>query len=211
MVLSSSLIDRSLTEFVDSLAARTATPGGGSMAAFLTAGGAALVSMACRFTAGEKFAAVEPAMVKAAGVLDGVRTRAIRLVDLDAASYDAVTLAFALPKSNDAERVLRSGAIQRAFKGALDVPFETMQLALAALEIAAPIAPSVNPNLKSDCGVGARCLVTALESAYLNVRINAGSIKDAEFVAERLRDSEDMRVRARELSEKIAGAMNAGI
>ncbi|HTF90430.1 MAG TPA: cyclodeaminase/cyclohydrolase family protein [Planctomycetota bacterium] len=204
---SSRLIDQSLELFAGSLAARTATPGGGSMAAFLTAAGAALVAMACRFTSGEKFAAVEAAMVRASGSLDEIRARALPMVDLDAASYDAVTSAYGLPKTTDAEKALRSDAIQRAFKGALNVPFETMRLALAALETAAPVAGLVNPNLKSDCGVGARCLATALESAFLNVRINAGSIKDADFVVERLRESEKMRVRARELSEKIAAAV----
>ena len=209
MVPSSRLIDRSLALFAEALATRTATPGGGSMAAFLTASGAALVSMACRFTSGEKFAVVEPAMVQSVVALELLRPRALELVDLDAASYDAVTAAYGLAKSNDAEKALRAAAIQLALKGALDVPFETMQIALAGLEIAAPIAASINPNLKSDCGVGARCLATALESAFLNVRINAGSIKDGEFVAERLRQCDAMRTRARELSEQIARVTEA--
>jgi formiminotetrahydrofolate cyclodeaminase len=179
------------------------------MAAFLAASGAALVSMACRFTAGAKFAAVEPAMARAAVSLDELRPRALNLVDLDAAAYDAVTAAFALPKSNESEKALRSGAIQLAMKGALEIPFETMKLALAGLEIAGPLAAALNPNLASDCGVGARCLHAALEGAFLNVRINARSIKDAEWAAERMRESESMRVRARELSDAIAGVFEA--
>ena len=179
------------------------------MAAFLAAGGAALVSMACRFTSGEKFAAVESAMVQAAAALDKLRPRALTLVDLDSAAYDAVTAAFGLAKSNEAEKAVRSAAIQRAFQGALEVPFETMQLALAGLEIAAPLAGSLNPNLKSDCGVGARCLATALESAFLNVKINAASIKDLDYVAGRLRESEVMRQSAQELSLQIAHAVEA--
>jgi formiminotetrahydrofolate cyclodeaminase len=205
--MNSRLIDRNLVEFADALGARTSTPGGGSMAAFLAASGAALVSMACRFTSGEKFATVESAAAKTATALDQLRPKAMALVDLDAASYDAVTAAFGLPKSTDAEKAQRSALVQRAFQGALNVPFETMQLALAGLELAAPIAASVNPNLRSDCAVGVRCLATALESAFLNVSVNAGSIKDAEFVAERMRESEKMLRRARELSRQIARAI----
>ncbi|HUR28062.1 MAG TPA: cyclodeaminase/cyclohydrolase family protein [Planctomycetota bacterium] len=204
-----SLIENSLVEFADALAARTATPGGGSMAAYLTATGAALVAMACRFTAGEKFAAVEASTMDAAAKLDELRPRALQLVDLDSRSYDAVTAAFALPKSDDAAKAARTAAVQGALKGALEVPFETMQLALAALELAAPVAAAVNPNLRSDCAVGARCLATALEGAFLNVRINAGSIKDAAYVAARMGESETMRVRARELSRRIAEAVEA--
>ena len=111
MVPSSRLIDRSLALFAEALATRTATPGGGSMAAFLTASGAALVSMACRFTSGEKFAVVEPAMVQSVVALELLRPRALELVDLDAASYDAVTAAYGLAKSNDAEKAPKNGAL----------------------------------------------------------------------------------------------------
>lgn len=203
------LVSRSLTDFAAALAARTATPGGGSMAAFLAASGVALVAMAARFTSGEKFASIEAPMAAAAGALDQLRPRALGLVDRDAASYDAVTAAFALPKSNDTEKTARGVAIQSAMKGALEVPFETMQLALAGLELAAPLAAQVNSNLASDCGVGARCLHTALEGAFLNVRINAGSIKDAEYTAARLRESQGMRARAQELSTQIAGTIES--
>ena len=80
MTSTSALIDRSLKEFTDALAARTATPGGGSVAAYLAASGAALVEMACRFTAGEKFAAVEASAARAAASLDELRPKALALV-----------------------------------------------------------------------------------------------------------------------------------
>ncbi len=209
MPSTSALIDRSLREFTDALAARTATPGGGSVAAYLAAAGAALIGMACRFTAGEKYAAVEASMAHAAASLDELRPRALALVDRDAASYDAVTAAFGLPKSTDAEKAARVAAIQAAMKAALEVPFETMQLALAGLEIAAALASKLNPNLASDCGVGARCLETALEGAFLNVRINARSIKDAGFAAARMQSSEAMRARAKLLADSIEAALEA--
>ena len=79
-----------------------------------------------------------------------------------------------------------------------------MQLALAGLEEAAPLAGRINPNLASDCAVGARCLRTALEGAFLNVRINARSIKDADFAAGRLREGEAMRARAEALAAQVA-------
>lgn len=207
MASTSALVNRSLAQFVDALAARTATPGGGSMAAFLAAGGAALLIMACRFTSGEKYSAVEAAMAETARRLDELRPRALALVDLDAGSYDAVSAAYSLPRSSDAEKSARAAAVQQALKGALEVPFETMQLALACLELAAPIAASLNSNLASDCGVGARCLATALESAFANVRINAASIKDEDYVRERLAKSESMRQRARELLEAVLRAV----
>lgn len=209
MTSPSTLIDRSLTEFTDALAARTATPGGGSVAAFLAASGVALVSMACRFTSGEKYSGVEAAMTDTARRLDELRPQALALVDLDAGSYDAVSAAYALPRAGDEQKSARAAAIQRALKGALEVPFHTMQLALAGLELAAPVAASLNPNLASDCGVGARCLATAVESAFANVRINAASIKDESYVRERLTASERLRARARELQQRVQDAVDS--
>ena len=169
------LVDLSLREFAARLAARTPTPGGGSMAACLAACGAALASMAFRFTSGEKFAEVEADMTRRAQALDEARSRALELVDLDAKAYDGVTAAYGLPKANEAEKTDRKAAIQAAMKHALEVPFETMQVAIGALRLAAEGAGAINKNLASDCAVGASCLAAAVEGAFLNVRINAGS------------------------------------
>lgn len=201
------LIDLSLSAFADELAARKPTPGGGSQAAYLVATGAALVSMAFRFTSGEKFAAVEAAMTARVAELDRLRPQGLALVDGDSKAYDAVTAAFALPKSTEPEKAARTAAIQAAMKGALEVPFETMRLALAGLELAAAGAGDINKNLASDCAVGASCLAAALEGAFLNVKINALSIKDAGYVAERLAACERMRARSNELAAVVQAAI----
>lgn len=203
------LIDLSLTAFAEKLAARTPTPGGGSQAAFLVASGAALVSMAFRFTSGEKFVAVETAMASRVKQLDELRPKALALVDGDSRAYDAVTAAFGLPKSNDSEKAARTAAIQSALRGALEVPFETMRLALQALELSAAGARDINKNLASDCAVGSSCLAAALEGAFLNVKINALSIKDAAYVAERLAACDRMRARAAELASTVTAAIQS--
>jgi formiminotetrahydrofolate cyclodeaminase len=195
------LKDLSLAEFAGELAARTPTPGGGSMAAYLSACGAALASMAFRFTTGEKHASVESAMLARAAELDPLRARSLELVQLDTDAYDEVTAAYALSKSNEAERAERAAQIQAALKGALEVPFETMQTALAALRIAADGAADINRNLASDCAVGVACLAQAIEGAFLNVSINAGSIKDEDYVRSRLAQCDAIRAEARELAE----------
>jgi formiminotetrahydrofolate cyclodeaminase len=193
----------SLSAFADALAARTATPGGGSLAAFMVACGAGTVSMAFRFTSGDKYAAVESAMAQRAAELDRLRARAITLVDADSASYERVTAGFALPKSTESEKAVRTATIQAALEGALEVPFETMQLAVAGLKLAAEGVAAINPNLASDCATGALALGAGLEGAWLNVRINAASIKDASYVREKLDASEALRRSASELGALV--------
>ncbi|MBL8861988.1 MAG: cyclodeaminase/cyclohydrolase family protein [Planctomycetes bacterium] len=199
MTSTPALVDLSLRDFVASLAARTPTPGGGSMAAALAAAGSALAAMACRFTSGEKFAAVEAAMARRVEALERHRARGLELVDLDARSYDAVTAAYKLPKATEAEKSARSAAIQAGMRGALEVPAETVEVALAALRLAAEALSDVNANLISDAASGAHCLHAACEAALLNVRINATSLADKAHGAERLARAEEQCAEARRL------------
>lgn len=156
------------------------------MAAFLAASGAALTAMAFRFSSGEKYAAVEAAMVARVEHLEDLRRRALELVDQDSAAYDAVTAAYKLPKTTDAEKSARAEAVQKGLRGALEVPLETMRAAREALVIAAAGAADINPNLASDCATGSWCLWSSAEAAALNVRINAGSIRDESYSRARL-------------------------
>lgn len=194
-----SLVDLTLRDFVASLSARTPTPGGGSMAAALVASGSALASMAFRFTSGDKYAGVESAMAARVEELDRLRARGLELVDLDSRSYDAVTSAYKLPKTTDAEKAARSAAIQAGLRGALEVPAETIDRALAALVIAVDGLGDANPNLLSDAASGAHCLASACEAAFLNVKINAASIADKAWGAEQLARAERQRDEARAL------------
>jgi formiminotetrahydrofolate cyclodeaminase len=169
----------------------------------LAAEGAALTAMAFRFTVGEKHAAVEADMARRAGELDRLTARALDLVDRDSRAYDAVSAAYKLPKSTDEEKSARTRAIQAALQSAVDVPYQTMQTALAALSLCAAGAPDINKNLASDCATGALCLAAALEGAWLNVKINAGSIRDAHYVAAHTDGGERMRVEARALADRV--------
>ena len=208
MPSSPALPELSLAAFADALASRTPTPGGGSLAAYMVACGAATVSMACRFSSGEKYAAIEAAMRSRAEALDRVRTRALELVQRDSEAYDRVTAAFGLPKSNEAEKAARAAAVQAAMKGALEVPFETMELALEVLRRAGEAAPAINPNLASDGGSGALAATAGLEAAWHNVSINAASIKDADYVRAKREAAEALRREAARLASDVRAAIS---
>ena len=197
------LIDLDLRNFGQRLADKTATPGGGSVAAHLAQLGAGLVAMACRFSTGPKFAGVEESMIRRAGELDRLRSEALSLVDRDSAAYDSVSAAFGLSKSTDAEKAARTAAIQAATRTALEVPLETIEVGVAILRVAAEAAPAINKNLASDCASGAWCLRSAAEAALLNVRINAGSLSDKAFASERLGRAERLTSEARGLAESV--------
>ena len=195
--------DSTLQQFEARIAERTPTPGGGSVAAHSAGLGAALCGMALRFTSGERYAAVQAAATEAADALELLRARLAPLIDADSQAYDAVSAARKLPKSTDAEQAVRAEAVQRALRGALEVPLETMGGALQALERTQPLVSRINPNLASDCASGAWCLRMALESAFLNVRINALDITDRDYVNRHLAEAEGRLARGRALCEEI--------
>ncbi len=202
------LIDLTLAQFADQTAARTPTPGGGSVAACLGALGAALGAMAARFTQGRKsFEAHEAELVQEIARLDGLRGQLQRLVDADAASYDRVTAAYALPKGTDGEKAARQGAIARALQDAMATPLGTCRLAVEALGVLDGLRAHVNRNLISDVAVGAYALGAAHRGAWINVLINLGGLKDGALRARVLAEGEELGARAHELEQRIGGSI----
>lgn len=187
------LASSSLAAFCQKLSARTSTPGGGSLAAALCAVGAGGVSMALRFTAGEQ----EIYQAGRAESLDALRDQALELVDRDAVAFARVV-----------ESASAGGgeALQEALRGALEVPFEVMETALACLRLAAAGAPAAPAELTADTLCGAHALWAGLENAYLMVRANAERIEDAAYAEDHMGSADAMRKEAARLLVEVRGA-----
>lgn len=179
------LIDLSLSGFSNETLSESPAPGGGSVAAYVGALGAALGSMVANLSAHkrgwddrwEEFSNwAEKGKI--------YHDRLLKLVDEDTAAFNAIMDAFGLPKNTDQEKKQRSAAIQAATKHAIEVPFEVMQTAFQSLEVIQAMATIGNPNSLSDAGVGALCARAAVYGAYLNVRINSGELADKIYVEE---------------------------
>jgi formiminotetrahydrofolate cyclodeaminase len=192
------LIDMKLSDFVEAVAAKTATPGGGAVAAAACSMGAALGIMVARYSNG-------PEAQKGAGELEELKAALLPLVDQDAEAFDHVSAAFGLPKASDEEKKRRKEAIQNALKEAAEVPLKVMMISVRALEALSAFASKGNKNLVSDLATGALMLETGMQGASHNVRVNAASLVD-KAAKERLQ-AEDKRLlaRAAELRQRILG------
>lgn len=169
-------------QWLDELASKASTPGGGAAAAMNAAVGAALVSMVCNLTIGKpKYAQYEESLTEALGKAEDLRQRALGLAADDAAAYDAVVGAYKLPKATDEEKQARTAAIQAALVGAADVPLRTAALAAEVIDLAASILEGSNTNVISDVAVAASSAKAALESAVVNVEINLASMADEQL------------------------------
>jgi formiminotetrahydrofolate cyclodeaminase len=181
----------SVDEFLERLASKAATPGGGSAAAVMGAMGAALVAMVCNLTIGkEKYAAVEPEMAAILGEADRLRGALTEAIAADVAVFGRVMAAYGMPRANDHDRLVRAKAVQSALKEATDVPLHCAQLCREVIELCHRAATSGNVNVISDAGVGVMAAYAAVKSAALNVFINIGALEDPDFVAARRRDIE---------------------
>ena len=102
----------------------------------------------------------------------------IRLVDEDTEAFNRIMAAFGMPKGNDEEKAQRSAAIQAATLYAAQVPLHTMKASMKVFDVCRAMVIDGNPNSVSDAGVGALAARAAVLGAGMNVKINAGSLKD---------------------------------
>lgn len=157
-----------LSDFLEKIAAKTPTPGGGSVSAAVGAMGAALGVMTARYS--------EAAEIE--GPLDDLKGEFMVLVDADAEAYGQVNSAMALPKDSDDTKRRRKEALQIALGEASEVPLKGMMLAVRGLRALSDLAPRCNKHLMSDLSASATFLESALSGCSENVRVNAVALTD---------------------------------
>jgi formiminotetrahydrofolate cyclodeaminase len=146
---------------------------------------AALVEMVCNLTIGKPaYAEHEAAMSVARDRARAIRSEAIELMGEDAAAFSAVIDAYKLPRESDLERAARGETIQHALAVAADVPRRTARAAAASVGLGESILAAANPNLITDIAAGAAAARAALDTARINIEINAASITDPTIGAE---------------------------
>jgi methenyltetrahydrofolate cyclohydrolase len=158
-----SFLDQPVRGFLDQLAARTPTPGGGGAAAVTGAMAAGLVAMAARFSATRL-----PGAGELADQADELRRRLAQLAEEDAQAYAAVLEALRLPRDASEREVQR----QQALLGAALVPLEIAGIGARVALMAARLAETGNPNLRGDAVTGAVLAAASARSAASLVDIN---------------------------------------
>ena len=191
------LLDMNLRAFADETASESPAPGGGSIAAYVGALGASLATMVANLSSHKRdWDARWEEFGEWAAKGQSYKDRLLKLVDEDTNAFNAIMDAFKLSKGSDEEKKARSQAIQAATKNAIEVPLTVMRTSLESFEVIKAMADIGNPNSASDAGVGALCVRAAVYGAYLNVQINAGSLKDKTYVEKALEEGKQMCLKA---------------
>jgi glutamate formiminotransferase len=152
-----------LPEFLDALAAPTATPGGGSASAAAAAMAAALGAMVTRLAKLDS------------GAFEEDRRFFTVAVERDAEAFQRVMAAYKRPKEE------RGPFVEEALHGAAEVPLEVLERASAMVKRLAGL--QIPAKFASDLAVAKALAAAARTGTLENVRINLDAIKDQDFRA----------------------------
>ncbi|XP_012508162.1 PREDICTED: formimidoyltransferase-cyclodeaminase isoform X2 [Propithecus coquereli] len=177
-----SLVDKSLCAFVRGVGARSAVPGGGSVAAAAAAMGAALASMVGLMTYGRRqFEHLDAAMRRLIPPFHAAAAELTALVDADAQAFASYLEAMKLPKSTPEERDRRAAALQEGLRQAVSVPLALAETVASLWPALRELALCGNLACRSDLQVAAKALETGVFGAYFNVLVNLKDITDDAF------------------------------
>ena len=206
-----SLIDGSVRDLLTAFSSSDPTPGGGSAAALASAIGAALLTMVAGLPKTRSGSDEDrQALATAIGSLTETRHQLTTAIDADAIAYDRVVAAYKLARGSDEEKSVRKTAIQRALRGAIDVPLQVMRLSARALEAAPAVAAHAHPGASSDVGVAVALLRCGLRGARLNVDINLASVHDDTYTSAVAAEVDRLTGAAATAAEAAEAALAAG-
>lgn len=196
------MLSMPVRDFIAAVAAKTPTPGGGSVAGVVGSLATALGEMALNFTRGKKKYAEHEAFHSHMAM----RLERQRVMFQDLVADDMSAYGFYQETVKQPEGPARDEAMQLAVSAAINVPREMQKLGLALLEDLKSMADKCSPMLISDLVAGAALAVAAVNLSDYNVRINAPALADKQAGQEMRMGSRADLAKARELLAEIEQA-----
>ncbi len=177
------LIELTIKGFADETSRESPAPGGGSIAAYCGVLGASLGTMVANLSAHKRgWDNRWKEFSEWAQKGQTLKDKLLFLVDEDTNAFNKIMDAIRMPKTTNTEKQLRTNAMVEATKYAIKIPFDVMKTSFETLDLLDYMANEGNPNSVSDAGVGALSVRTAVEGAFMNVKINCKDLKDEDFV-----------------------------
>ena len=190
-------------ELLDSIGAKTPTPGGGAVASITAALGAALGMMVVNYSIGRKsLAEFDDLHREALRTLQELADAALDGAGKDAEAYGRLNALWKLKEEDERRR----REFPEAVGAAIDAPRQVMGTALGVLHLLKRLCGRSNRMLASDVAVAAILAEAGLRSAAWNVRINLPLLEDRDEATRIETEMEGDLARGRRLTEEIDGA-----
>lgn len=201
------LVSLSLRQFVRSVGARTAAPGGGSVSAAVAAMGAALGAMVGQMTYGKRqFEGLDSVMRRLIPPFHQAMNELLIMVDSDSTAFNSYMTALKMPKNTTDEVKRREAAMQEGLKKAVGVPLSLAERVSLLWPCLKEMVLYGNVACKSDLQVAAKALETAVFGAYYNVTINLKDITDESFKTTTQHRASALLLEARESASAVLDA-----
>ncbi len=180
MTSSSPIAERTIGDYLSTLASPAPTPGGGSVSGLLGALAAALGQMVANVSARGNDDLVFANQVE---TLQSRRDAFVAGSEADEAAYGGYVAATSLPKATAEEKALRREALQESLHQAVLAPLAIMSNAASLLAELVPVIESGGKHILSDAEIAILMAVATVDAGMVNVRVNLPLIKDAQLVA----------------------------
>lgn len=206
------LIDLTAKGLAEETASESPAPGGGSISAYMGALGAALGTMVANLTAhkaayDDRWEEFSNAAEEGQALMDQL----LHLVDEDTAAFNRIMDVFAMPKKTEEEKAARAAAMESATLYATEVPLRTMETAFKVFPLLRKMVDEGNQSSVTDAGVGTLAARAAVRGAFLNVKINAGGLKDRAKAEELIARGAEIEKEAARLEAEILADVDSKI
>ena len=191
-------------EYLEVLASKEPTPGGGSAAAVYGAIGTALGEMVGNLTAGKKkFAIYEEEICRILARLDGARADFVRLEKADEQAFRPLSEVYRMKAETEEEKKRKDERMEECLKAAARVPMEVMERAVSVMDDIEFLALHGSRLAVSDAGVGIQGIRSALLGAVMSVYINTKMMKYREYAEKVNRQAEILIRKGTEQADRV--------
>jgi len=194
---------QTISDFLDELAAKQPTPGGGAVASITAALSAAVSQMVLNYSIGKKKLEAHRELHDGSLVkLKGIVGRALELAEEDARAYAQLNALWKLDKDDPKRKKQWAPAVHAA----IDAPRGVLDSALETLQLLTELTGTTNRMLDSDLAIAAVLAEAAARAAAWNIRINLPQVDDAEQRARFERETQAALKTARQRAEIVENA-----
>jgi glutamate formiminotransferase / formiminotetrahydrofolate cyclodeaminase len=196
--------DSGMEEYLASVAAPEAVPGGGNVAALAGALAAALGEMTASLTERKSNCREAQLTIKEARaslVLE--RKKLVELAREDAIAYQAVIDAYKLPKDTMRNAEIRRLAVEQAMRRATEIPLRTAHAALNVLQLLQALVNAGSKETRSDAATGAQLAYAAVKGSQYAILFNTAGLQDKELAESCLEECSDIVSKAQAMIQSI--------
>lgn len=170
-----------MKDFLDALASKEPTPGGGGASALVAAVSCSLCSMVANLTTGKKkYAQYQDKIEEYIEILVDKNIVLQNDIKKDAEAFAPLAAAYSLDKATENYEQI----MEKALLDAATAPKEILEDIYSLVPVIEDLAVMGSRLAISDVAVAATCLVAALQGCVLNVYINTKSMKNREVADE---------------------------